>query len=346
MVLTAIRAIAALALCLLALPYGMGLALCRTSRPVLTYFGGLMASWTAFWGLSLVFHAALGSLRVMTGVWLALCVAVAAFGCLRCRPRGVRRAPAPGRDAVQALLLAAVVALVLLQTLNTVGNTYYGNWDDETYCSIAVTSWYTDTVNRCSTTSGALLPAFDNVKYVLASWPVYSASLALLTGLHPAIVFRTLLPLFEIPACWCLWYGVVAQFFRRERRAALLAMLLLQALALLAAERTARLGVEWWMLVNCWTGKSVGGGLIVPLILWLMVVLPDADAPARGGCWKILFLTCCAGCFVSASMFFLIPVQVALWGGVYVLHSRDAKALLRLGACVAPAAVCILAALL
>ena len=337
-----------LATVLLGIPFGMGRLLTGGKSLRLTMLGGLFASFCVFEALAMVFHVTQGSLRVMTALWCAVCGGLAVWGWLRARRTGWPQPEGPALrwDRVEKLLLAAAVALIALQTLNTVLNTFYGNWDDETYCGTAVTSWYTDTVNRYAPSTGAWQPPFYNQKYVIASWPVYSSMLAVLTGVHPAILFRTVLPLFEMPLAYWVAYRLLRCFFAQSRKKALLGLLYFQVFVWMAAESMGEHSGEWWMLVNCWTGKSVGGGVIVPLILWLMVVLPDADAPARGGCWKILFLTCCAGCFVSASMFFLIPVQVALWGGVYVLHSRDAKALLRLGACAVPAAVCILAALL
>lgn len=342
MAITMIRTGLVLALCLLVLPYGMGLALCRRARPGLVYFGGLTASWTLFEILSLLFHGMLWSLRVMSVLWLVLCLAVAAAGYLRARGQRPKPVPSQPWTGVQRLLLAVVVAVVVLQTLNTVFNAYYGNWDDETYCSIAVTSWYTDTVNRCSTTSGALRDAFYNLKYVLPGWPVYSAALGVLGGLHPAIVYRTLLPVLEIPAAWLLGYWIIRAFFRRNRTRALAAMLLFQLLSLVAAERMTGTAIEWWMLVDCWTGKAVGGGIVVPLMLWLVLNLCDASEEGqRADLWKVLFLTGCAACFVSASLFFLIPVQLVLWGGCFLWQTGRRRDLWKFGVCMLPSLVCV-----
>src|SRR5699024_1968203 len=77
-------------------------------------------------------HAVGASLRVMVALWCALCGAGAAAGFWR-----QRRRPAPPRrplrpDAAELLLAAVVVLAVAAVTLNTVLNTTYKNWDDQT----------------------------------------------------------------------------------------------------------------------------------------------------------------------------------------------------------------------
>lgn len=341
--ITTIRGAGMLILCLLILPFGMGLALCRTRKQTLVYFGGLMASWTVFELLAMIFHTMLWSLRAMTGIWMGICVVVAMAGYLRGGKQifQTRWGEHEPWNTVQKILLVLVGAFVVLQTVNTVFGTYYGNWDDETYCAVAVTSWYTDTVYRCSTTAGTLLAPFHNVKYVVASWPVYSAALAILSGLHPTVVYRTLLPLLEIPASWWIGGAILTMFFRKERTRTLMSLLLFQLLFLVAAEKMTGTGIEWWMVVNCWTGKSVGGGMVVPLILWVMMELYDApDAVQRLTLWKILFLTSCAACFVSASLFFVVPVQLALWGAVYLLFTRRYRETAGICLCLLPPSIC------
>lgn len=344
-----IRAVTALLLCLLVLPFGMGLALCRNGKVSMTYFGGLTAGWTLFELLALLFHRMLWSLRVMTVLWLLLCVVAAIVGYFRGRKRLTPKdkAPGPAWTISQKLLLVLVLLVVAALTLNTVLRTYYGNWDDETYCSVAVTSWYTDTVYRGSTTAGTPVEAFSNIQYMIADWPVYSASLAVLSGLHPAIVYRTLMPLLLIPSSWWIGGATLQVIFRKDRTRTLMAMVLFQLLFLAAAEKMNGTGIEWWMVVNSWSGKAVGGGVILPMILWMIVELyHEPDGTARRECWKILFLTSCAGCLIAASLFFIVPVELAAWGAVYLLFTRRYREMTKLGACMLPPLVCAAATLL
>lgn len=341
--ITVVRTAVVLVLCLLVLPFGMGLMLVRSRKPSMVYFGGLAASWTLFELLAMVFHILLWSLRGMTWLWLGICLVTAAAGYFRGRDRLalLRREKRPPWTAAQRILLVLVLLAAALQTLNVVLRTYYGNWDDETYCSMAVTSWYTDTVYRCSTTAGTLVPAFSNIRYMISLWPVYSASISVLGGMHPAIVYRTLMPLLLVPASWWVSGAFLTTFFRKDRTRVLMTLFLFQLLFLAAAEKMGGTGIEWWMTVNCWTGKAVGGGVVLPLILWMTAELYEApDAAARRDCWKILFLAACTGCFVSASLFFVVPVQLALWGAVYLLLTRRYRDAGKFCICMLPPLLC------
>lgn len=337
-----------LALVLLVIPFGMGNTLIRSKSLTLTLLGGLFASFCVFEVLAVIFHVTLGSLRVMIALWMVICLAVALHGWWRFR-RGHRpvRQSAEAWTRMQRLLLVLVVALVLIQTLNTVLNAYYGNWDDETYCGTAVVSWYTDTVDRYAPNTGVLQPAFYNLTYNLAAWPVYSSLLAVLTGLHPAILYRTILPLFELPLAYYIAYLLLRCFWKNNRGKALLALLYFELFTLLAAQYTPQNSGEWWMVVNCWTGKALTAAIMTPLVLWLVIQLEESrQDPARvGALWRTLLFVCWAGCFISATLHFVIPVELALWGGLYLVRTRrwkDARWFLLCGMATAICALVVL----
>ena len=139
-----VRVCAVLLLALFVVPFGMGEAFINARDKRLVYFGGLFASLTVFEILMLIFHAAMGSLRVMTALWCLLCGAVAVYGwCKYGRSVGKNglafvRASLKDWTRTEKLLLAVCLGLVVLQIANTVFNVTYKNWDDETYCANAV----------------------------------------------------------------------------------------------------------------------------------------------------------------------------------------------------------------
>lgn len=326
------------------LPLGMGNALLRSKNLPLVFVSGLFAEFTLFWGLGLIFHATLGSLRLMTMVWLVLCAALAVWGGRRWR-RGehpVRRA-GPVWTPAQRLLLAAVLALVCLHVLNTVLNTYYGCWDDETYVGVAAASWYTDTVGRCPPYSLTPKPAFYDPQYNIPCFPLLSAVLAVLTGVHPAILFRTVLPALEIPFAYAIAWLLLQRFWQGARGRCLLSMFYYQVILFVTSEHMDHIGAEWWFCVETWTGKSLICAIPTPLILWLLILLDDAgaDKADRREVWKALLLVCWGSCFVSATLFFLIPVELAVWGGLYLLRTRRWKEAVNFAVCGLPAVLCI-----
>lgn len=348
-VLQALLTALVLVLVFAVLPLGVGKLVAGGQETRIALLGGLFAEFCLFEVLAMIFHVTMGSLRLMTGLWCAATIALAVWGYLRARRRAVPRpvTAAVRWDRWEKLLLAAVIAMVALQTLNTVLNTYYGNWDDETYCGTAVTSWYTDTVNRYSPSTGALQRPFYNDKYVIASWPVFSSMLAILTGVHPAILFRTVLPLLEIPFAYWIACQLLRLFFPDSRKKALLGTFYYTVFVLMAAESMTGTSGEWWLVVNCWTGKALTASIMTPLILWLLIRLEDAADPAqRRILWRVLFLVCGASCFVSASLFFVVPLELALWGGFCLLRTRRWPDAARYLVCALPTAFCVLVFLL
>lgn len=343
-----VRMCAVLLFALLVVPFGVGEAFINARDKRLVYFGGLFASLTVFEILMLIFHAAMGSLRVMTALWCLLCGAVAVYGwCKYGRSVGKNglasvRVSLKDWTWTEKLLLAVCLGLVALQIANMVFNVTYKNWDDETYCANAVGAVYTDLVNRVAPESGVLHPAFYNKKYVIAGWPIYSSMLSVLSGVHAAIIYRTILPIFEMALAYYLLYSLLRHFLRDDRRKALMAFVFVYQFFLLAAKSMAQFSNEWWLLVNSWTGKALAFNVVTPLVLWLILTMEDTDPAERKGCWQVLLVVGCGACLIAASLFMTLPVLFAVWGLSYCLRHKDWSQLWKFALCAAPTAVCAL----
>lgn len=329
-----------LLLVLLVIPYGMGRALTPGNKRIYTYFSGLCASWLLFEGLSVAYHVACGRLRQMSWLWVGICAFLAIYGYWKKRDLSlIHKGWFVGWSKTEILLLVFVIGLVITITGNTVFNTFYGNYDDETYCATAVTSWYTDTVNRYAPNSGEFKPPFYHIRYVLASWPVYSSTIAVLTGIHPAIVFRTILPLFVIPITCLVDYLLIAHFLPK-RENALFATFLLLLLTLQTAELSDMTSREWWLVVNCWTGKSIAGNLIIPLVLWLLCRLEQEKERLQfHACQATLFFVCNASCMISSTLTYVVPFELTVFGAFYLFRTKRWKEIFFFALCVALPAV-------
>lgn len=340
-----IRTCAAFFFALIFLPAGLGRAILPGKGGLLQAICGFAASLSLFEILMLGFHATGGSLRLMVLLWSVLCAAGALYGFWKTRGK-LFRGTAPRLAATEILLLAAVAAAVAVVTLNTVLNTTYVNWDDQTYCANAVGSWQSDLVNRLAPHSGTIRPPFYDKKYVIAGWSVYSSMLAVLSGLHPAIIFRTLLPLFEIPVAFGIIYLLLRVFFPKGRQKALLGVLYYLLFALAVSEKMVGNCSEWWLVVNCWTGKALSFSLVVPLVLWLLFRLEAEQDPAqRQAYWITLFLVGVCACNIAATMFMVLPIELGLWGLFYLYRTRRWNEIWKFILCGAPAVLCALVTL-
>ena len=332
-------------LVLLVIPGGIGLLLVPSKNKAQIYVTGLCASWSLYEILLLLFHIALWPLHAMTFLWLFVCAIGAGSGYYRNRSAILQffRNPSIVCPRREQCLMALLAILVLAQALSAVVGAYYGNWDDSTYCGIATTSWYTDTVNRYSPDTGELQPVLYGGQYVLAGWPVFSASLAQLTGIHPAIIFRTLMPLIEVPLAYWILYLLARFFFVEDRKKAVATVIVAVVINLITANQMGQNSAEWWLILNPWTGKAIASNIMVPMILWILFCLESAvEKPEQRSWWYTLFLACTASCFVAGTMFVLVPVELAIWGTFYLARTRRWRDSLYFLVCGAFPLVCLL----
>lgn len=313
-------------------PYGTGSLFTSNKSKLYSWIFGLCLCFFLYQLLYLFFHITLGSLTVMTFLWLATCVAITSVSLLK--TQRFQRNVLSISTFIQSwghwdtILFFAVVVFFLLQTFNTVFRTYYGNLDDHYYCAIATTSLSTNTVNRFSPISGLLKDAFFNINYTLPAWPTFSASLALLTGVHPAIIYRTLLPLVETPAAYGITYLILRSFFKepKDRKYALLALLYVEIFTVVTASRGGGESSEFWFVVNGWSGKALSASIALPLVLLFLLRVENAEGTAaRRDAWLGLILAGWSCCMFAATLFFLIPVELAIWGLCYLLRTKRWK---------------------
>lgn len=332
-------------LVLAVLPFGIGELLVESRNKAQIYLTGLCASWGLYEIFAFVFHCTLWPLSVMTGLWVGSCTVMAGLGFYRCRAdlRALRKVYPVKMSRGEWLLTAFVAVLLLTQTAHVCLSTFYGNWDDSTYCAISTTSWYTNTVNRYSPNTGTLGKILYSGKYSLALWPVFSASLAQLTGVHPAIVFRTLMPVFEVPLAYGVLYLLARFFFPESRKKALCSIVCAQILTMVSADKMGQNSAEWWLMVNPWTGKAVASNIMVPLILWIMFNLEEAAGTQEARYWwRSLFFACLASCLVAGTMYVLAPVELIIWGVFYLVRTRRWKDICCFLVCGAPSILCLL----
>ena len=330
--MTAIRVCVIFAAVFFLLPYRIGRLFVSYKNKSYPWIVGLCFCFLLYELLYLIFHVTLGSLKVMTYLWLVACIVVASIGFWRTYRRKAKRLSSSDTSQSwehwETILLFAVVAFFLLQAFNTVFRTYYGNLDDHYYCAIATSSLSTDTVNRYSPISGLLRPSFYEIDYTLPAWPTFSASLALLTGVHPAIIYRTLLPLVETPAAYGITYLILRSFFKepKDRKYALLALLYVEIFTVVTASRGGGESAEFWFVVNGWSGKALSASIALPLVLLFLLRVENAeDAVARRDAWLGLILASWSCCMFAATLFFLIPVELAVWGLCYLLRTKRWK---------------------
>ena len=112
-----------------------------------------------------------------------------------------------------------------------------------------------------------------------------------------------------------------------------------QLFVLITAEKLA-ISSEWWLVVNCWSGKALAFNIITPLILWCLFNIEDSSTEERPSYWKLLFLVCFAACLIAASLFMIVPLELAIWGMFYLFRTKRWKDTWKFALCGFPTAAC------
>ena len=345
--ITVLRLILTLLLVLGILPMGMGYALVQGQNRLYQMIGGLGAGFSIFQILNLIFHVTLGSFRLMVVIWLVLCGVIAAAGYVgyfRNREKNsIQLSDKKVKlDWIEWLLLAIAVAFVLLQVGNTLYSTFLFCSDDNVYCGTAVNAVFTDTVNRYSPTSGRLEPAFtEETEYILSSFSIYGGMLGLLAGLNPTIIMRTLMPILTVPLGYAVSYLLICRFLGDNKKKNLLALIYVEIFTVMAADKVYAFVTEWWHVVFSWTGKAIFSLILMPLIFWLLIQLEE-DTEHGKACRRALLLICWGAGLVSATAFFVVPVELGAWGIFYLWRTKHWREILYFILCGLPCLVNVL----
>lgn len=95
--------------------------------------------------------------------------------------------------------------MVVLQTARTVTG-YFLAFDDSDYLAQSTTALYTNTINQYEPQTGRQVDILDQIEphHKIALWGIIWATMTQLTGIHPSILCRTLLPVIVIPAAYII----------------------------------------------------------------------------------------------------------------------------------------------
>ena len=126
-----------------------------------------------------------------------------------------------------------------------------------------------------------------------------------------------------------------------EARMYALEMCIRDRFMIAAAETVGGATNEWWQVVDIWSGKALAFNIVSPLVLWLLFEIEDCtDQAKHRALWRVLFLVCCACSLIAASLYMTVPVELALWGGLYLLRTRRWRDLRGFVACGIPLVIC------
>ena len=305
----------------------------------LIYLFGVCAVLALFEVVYFPFFVIGRTLSAMTAVYFVLVTAAAMLGFFlnSKHPKPIAaRAPLTKKERV--LLLAAALVAVW-QIIRTTFGAGTWNIDDAWYLGLANTALYTDDVMRTDPTTGFPLNYFEHMgeylTYVFSPWPLYLAVFARMFSLPVLVLARTVLPGFFLVLFYYVIYRLALFFFRGEREKALFALAGLSVFYELCA---VAMNLRYtWMICYPWMGKAFGPSIICPIALYFFFLIEEEpDAHRRRWLWVGIFLANAAGCMVASSSAEVSLMLLGCWGLVYVIRTRDRRAIWKLALSVTP----------
>ena len=251
------------------------------------------------------------SLTFATGLWTIVTIVICVLGWKRWLDTKsafqIRLLSSSMKE--RTILMAFVLIVLLLQVVRAVTG-LVTNVDDCTYAAQATTAIYTDTINQYRESTGFKIESGFDYHYT-AMWPILWASVSQLTGIHPAIIMRTILPLFMIPCAYMASYLLFKELFEQNTEKALWGVLLLEiSYEIVSCNDGMK---QWWLLLCSWLGKSVAPNFICPLLVYdFLRTAREKTKKEQNRWWLIMSMTCIGGCLTSGSCFMMIPFLLGI----------------------------------
>lgn len=237
------------------------------------------------------------------------------------------------------LYWALAAGLVLFQIYMAYTRAFFDG-DDAYYVVQSVIAQQSDVLYRVLPYTG--LSTSLDIRHALAPLPLWEAYVAEVTGIHPAIIAHSVLPLVLIPATYLLYFQIGAKLFRADGRKTALFLILVSLLQIFG--NTSIYTNATFFLMRTWQGKSLLCNLVLLSEVWILLNLWERekngkDKESQAGWWLVLCASHTTAALCTTMGAFLVGLLVAVTGLVWAVRERRPALLLPLAACCIPCIV-------
>ena len=247
------------------------------------------------------------------------------------------------RPSVETCLYwALAVGLVLFQIYMAYTRAFFDG-DDAYYVVQSVIAQQSDVLYRVLPYTG--LSTSLDIRHALAPLPLWEAYIAEVTGIHPAIIAHSVLPLVLIPATYLLYFRIGAKLFRADGRKTALFLILISLLQIFG--NTSIYTNATFFLMRTWQGKSLLCNLVLLSEVWILLNLGEGQKNGKGkesqaGWWLVLCASHTTAALCTTMGAFLVGLLVAVTGLVWAVREKRPALLIPLAACCIPCIVYLL----
>ena len=197
-------------------------------------------------------------------------------------------------------LIAVITGLCILCQCVFVARMQHRDDDDAYYIATSTTTVETDSLFRYSPYTGAEADPAEFVRYKLASWPVFLASVSSLSKVHPAILAHTVLPALILMLIY-IAFGLTGEFLfpgDREKKA----LFLLFVVWIAAFSGYSIYSAFTFMFARTWQGKAMLAGLGIPVLFLLCLNCFSYKKPEKPDLPSVLLMIAGAAAVCSLTM--------------------------------------------
>ncbi len=222
-----------------------------------------------------------------------------------------------------ALYWALAVGLILFQMYMAYTHEFFDG-DDAYYVAQSVIAEQTDVLYRILPYTG-LSTALD-YRHALAALPIWEAYLARMTGIHPAIIAHSVLPLVLLPLTYLVYFRIGMRLFHGEGRKTAVFLILVSLLQIFG--NTSIYTNATFFLMRTWQGKSVLCNLVLLTAVWALLQLwkTGTDGEQKGkkqaGWWLLMAANSVTAAMATTMGAFLLALFIAVAGLVLAVRQK------------------------
>ena len=239
-----------------------------------------------------------------------------------------------------ALYWVIAVGLILFQMYMAYTHEFFDG-DDAYYVAQSVIAEQTDVLYRILPYTG--LSSSLDIRHALASLPIWEAYLARVTGIHPAIIAHSVLPLILIPLTYLVYYRIGMRLFKGAFRKTAVFLILVSLLQIFG--NTSIYTNATFFLMRTWQGKSVLCNFVLLTAVWSLLRLWEtgADGEQKGkkqaGWWLLMAANNVTAAMATTMGAFLLGLFIAIAGLVMAVRQKRPGRLIPLAATCLPGLV-------
>lgn len=160
-------------------------------------------------------------------------------------------------------------------------------------------------------------------KDMVSPWIMFWAIISKLSGVHPAILMHSIVPLIFIPLAYAVYWLIAGYFFGGDQEKKLVFLGLVSAIHIFSGYSVYNSGA--FLLFRIWQGKAMFAAIFAPLLVLLALRLFRDGKKPQAADYVIIAVTCCGACLTSGFGIILSAMFFALISVIYAVYKRDVK---------------------